>query len=51
MLGFFITLIDGAKKESFTNWKSVFIRNIRQFKDKEFRINAKLFAIVEKADV
>ena len=31
--------------------KGVFIRNIQQFKDKEFGIHTKLFATVEKVDV
>ena len=43
-------LVDGPTKESFTN-DNAFIRNILQFKDKEFRIDTKLFAIVEEVDV
>ena len=51
MLKFFITIIGGPTKESFTNWRSIFIWNIPQFKDKEFPLNTKLYAIVEKVYV
>ena len=51
MLKFFIALFGGAMKKFFTNWSSIFIWNIRQFKDKEFRIHTKLFATVEKINV
>ena len=40
-----------ALRRSLLQIDNVFIRNILQFKDKEFRIHIKLFAIVEEVDV
>ena len=51
MMELFIIHVDGSTKESFTNSQSVFIRNIRQFKDKESHIDTNLFAIIEGVDV
>ena len=45
----FITFIDGTTKESFTNWWSIFIWNIRLFQDKEFRIETSCLQLLRKS--
>ena len=51
MLELFVTVTDGATKESFMTWSSVFNRNIDKIKDKDFWIHTKLFPILEEVDV